>query len=66
MKEIHGAELACVSNMGSVTSSRLFRKDGRVWVQVWTHFTARIEGLQEASNYKIEPDQFAEVRTARR
>jgi hypothetical protein len=47
--------------MGSVTSYRLFRKDGRVWVQVWTHFTARIEGLQEASNYKIEPDQLAGV-----
>jgi hypothetical protein len=61
VKDIEGAELACISNTDSDTSYRLFRKDGRTWVRVWVHFRARIEGLKQASNYEIHQNQFDDV-----
>jgi len=61
-KDIEGAELACLSSLESDTVYRLFRKDGHVWVRVWVHYRAKIfEGLKEASNYRIQPDQFCNV-----
>jgi hypothetical protein len=62
VKDIHGTELACVSTSESDTVYRLFRKNGEIRVRVWVHFRARLfEGLKEASNYELLPDQFCDV-----